>query len=185
VNSRHNEVISLRETSLVVIDMQLGNFQGDDPVKHSEELLDKVRMLISKAREANAPIFFIMNSGSKGDPDEPGTEGWEIHPGLTPLENDQTIEKTTPDAFHKTGFKLLLDELDVTRLIVAGLQTEYCIDTTCRRAALLGYEVILASDAHSTWDSKPLTADEIIAHHNRVLAGWFVALNRTDEIVFE
>ncbi|MFX0056122.1 MAG: cysteine hydrolase family protein [Candidatus Hermodarchaeota archaeon] len=172
------------ETALLVIDMQLGNFQGENPIENGRDLLYNVNALINKARKANVSVFYIMNKGSEGDPDEPGTEGWEIHPEITPLEDEIIVEKATPDAFHETTLKQRLEELDVSRLIMAGLQTEYCIDTTCRRGSLLGYEVVLVSDAHGTWDSELLSAEQIIAHHNRVLAGWFVTLNKTDQIAF-
>jgi len=50
--------------------------------------------------------------------------------------------------------------------------TEYCVDTTCRRAISLGYDVTLVSDAHTTVDNKLLTAAQIIAHHNALLDGF-------------
>lgn len=67
--------------------------------------------------------------------------------------------------------------------------TEYCVDTTCRRAASLGYHVMLACDAHLTRDNVVLTAANIIAHHNFVLddfgaAEHVVRVKRADEIVF-
>jgi len=75
-------------TSLLVIDMQLGNFQGPDPVYDREKLLSKVQRLIGKARDEGVPIFYVQNKGSKGDPDEIGTPGWEIHPTIVPKEGD-------------------------------------------------------------------------------------------------
>jgi len=67
--------------------------------------------------------------------------------------------------------------------------TEYCVDTTCRRATSLGYNVTLASDAHLTSDSEVLTAANIIAHHNFVLDGFgagkqVIVVRPTDQIVF-
>jgi len=62
-----------------------------------------------------------------------------------------------------------------------GAQTEVCVDTTCRRAFSLGFEVTLVSDGHSTWDNATLSADQIIRHTNDTLAGWFVRLARVDE----
>jgi nicotinamidase-related amidase len=56
------------------------------------------------------------------------------------------------------------------------------VDTTCRRAFSLGFEVTLVSDGHSTWENATLTADQIIRHTNDTLAGWFVRLARVDEL---
>lgn len=171
-------------TALLVIDMQLGNFQGPDPVYDREKLLSKVQRLIGKACDEGVPIFYVQNKGSKGDPDEIGTPGWEIHPTIVPKEGDVVIEKETPDAFHKTTLHQKLKSKGIEKLVITGLQTEYCIDTTCRRAYSLGYDVVLVKDAHSTWDSSNLTAEQIIGHHNRVLGGWFVTVKNENEIKF-
>ncbi len=171
-------------TALLIIDIQLGNFLGSDPVSDGEKLLSKVRRLIGKARDEGFPIFYVQNKGSKGDPDEIGTPGWEIHPTIVPKEGDVVIEKETPDAFHKTTLRQELKSKGIEKLVIAGLQTEYCIDTTCRRAYSLGYDVVLVKDAHSTWDSSNLTAEQVIEHHNQVLGGWFVTLKNENEIEF-
>lgn len=69
-------------------------------------------------------------------------------------------------------------------LVIVGMKTEYCVDTTCRAAADLGFEVVLVSDAHSTTDSAVLNATQIIAHHNATLAGPFVKLMTTKDVTF-
>jgi len=171
-------------TALLVMDMQVGNFEDSDPVSNGETLLHRVKSLIGKARDAGVPIFYVQNKGGKGDPDEFGTVGWEIHPAIAPREGDPIVEKETPDAFHETLLHQRLRSKGIGKLVIAGLQTEYCLDTTCRRAYTLGYNVVLAKDAHSTWDSSLLTATQIIEHHNQVLGGWFVTLKDESEIQF-
>lgn len=94
------------------------------------------------------------------------------------------IQKTSPDSFSDTILHAELQNYDFEELVVAGLQTEYCIDTTCRRAFSLGYKVTLVEDDHSTWDSSFLKAEEIIIHHNLVLGDWFVTLKKEEEIEF-
>ena len=75
-----------------------------------------------------------------------------------------------------------IDGFGVPTLIVTGMKTQYCIDTTCRAAADLGYTVVLVSDAHTCMDTPQLTAPQIIAHHNATLAGPFVRLMSSDEV---
>ena len=164
--------------------MQVGNFSGPDPVCKGDELLEKVKNLIVRARSAQIPIVYVQNNGGSGDPDAYGTLGWEIHPSITPVEGDAVVQKETPDAFHETDLHRELESRGIKELVIAGLQTEYCIDTTCRRAFSLGYNVILVGDAHSTWDSSCFTAQQIIEHHNRVLSGWFATLKNEREIQF-
>jgi nicotinamidase-related amidase len=171
-------------TALLIIDMQRGNFQGSNPIYEGERLLARIEHLIAQARSAGVPVFYVRNKGGHDDPDEFGTPGWEIHPTILPNEGDVVIEKATPDAFHQTPLHQHLTSKGIKTLVIAGLQTEYCIDTTCRRAYSLGYHVILAKDAHSTWNSPNLPAEQIIAHHNRVLGGWFVTVKDTNEIQF-
>ena len=172
----------MSDTALLIIDMQVGNFSEPDPVYNGNELLAKVKSLISKARSAQIPIIYVQNNGGKGDPDEYGTSGWEIHPTIQPAEGDTVIQKQTPDAFHETNLHHELRSRKIKRLIIAGLQTEYCIDTTCRRAFTLSYAVTLVKNAHSTWDSSLLKAKRIIDHHNNVLGGWFATLKSEREI---
>lgn len=48
------------------------------------------------------------------------------------------------------------------------MPTEFCVDTTCRRALSLGFDVTLVSDADTTKDAL-LPAEQIIKHHNSIL----------------
>lgn len=152
----------MADTALLVIDMQLGNFIEPDPVYNGDLLLTRVENLIKKARSARTTIIYIQQKGVSGGRVEYGTEKWQIHPSLKPVEGEIIVQKEDPDSFHGTMLRHELDSKGIKTLVVAGLQTEYCVDTTCRHAYALGYNVILVSDAHSTWDSKSLTAEQII-----------------------
>ena len=174
----------MSDTALIIIDMQIGNFSEPEPIYKGDELLAKVKSLITKGRSAQMPIVYVQNNGASGDPDEYGTPGWKIHPAIAPDEGDVVVRKETPDAFHETNLYGELESMGIKKLIIAGLQTEYCIDTTCRRAFSLGYDFILVKDAHSTWGSQLFTAEQIIKHHNDVLGGWFATLKNTREIKF-
>lgn len=174
----------MSDTALLIVDMQSGNFSGQHPIYKGDELLTRVKSLINKARIAQLPIVYVQNNGTHGDPDEYGTTGWEIHPSIKPLKVDTVVQKKTPDAFHETNLRHELESREIKKLVIAGLQTEYCIDTTCRRAYSLGYDVILVKDAHSTWNSPLFNAQQIIDHHNQVLSGFFVTLKNEEEVRF-
>jgi nicotinamidase-related amidase len=172
-------------TALLIIDLQVGNFEGADSVHHGEELLSRVERLIERARRANAPVIYVQHCGPKGEIDEPDTPGWQIHPRIAPTPEDPVIRKRHPDAFQETALADELEHRGVRRLVIAGLQTEYCVDTTCRSAYGRGFEVVLVEDAHSTWPTDRLSAEDIIAHHNATLGGWFVKLAKADEVRFD
>ncbi|MGH3184159.1 MAG: isochorismatase family protein, partial [Streptosporangiaceae bacterium] len=72
----------------------------------------------------------------------------------------------------ETGLQAELAARGIGHLVIAGAMTEYCIDTNCRRATSQGYDVTLAADAHITSDNKILMAEQIVAHHNKLLAGF-------------
>ena len=169
------------QTALLVIDVQMFGFDETNLVYKSDQLISKIENLITQARAAGVPVVYVQHS----EPEEMvGTPVWEIHPAIAPIPGEVIIQKQHPDSFQDTNLKRELESMDIKKLIIAGMQTEYCIDTTCRRAYSLGYKVTLVKDAHSTWDTDLLTAVQIIAHHNKVLSSWFVELKAADEITF-
>lgn len=171
-------------TGLLIIDLQACNFAESEPVYAGDQLLATIRRLSARARAAGITVVYVQHCGPEGAIDEWGTPGWEIHPALAPQQGDVVIQKRHPDAFQDTDLQRELASRGIERLILTGIQTEYCIDTTCRRAYSLGYEVTLIADGHSTWDTQQLTAPQIIAHHNSVLGGWFADLKEAEAIAF-
>ena len=154
-------------TALLVIDGQRNMFEPNS-VYQGEAVRSNIRTLIHHARSEKLPVIYMQNCGGPGEPDEPGTTGWVIHPDLAPDKDDVVLKKHSPDSFHQMQLKNVLKKRKVNRLVLVGMQTEFCVDTTCRRAHTLGYEVVLAADAHSTYDGV-LSAAQVIDHHNHVL----------------
>ena len=79
------------------------------------------------------------------------------------------MRKTTPDSFLRTDLEARLRERGITRLLIGGYASEFCVDTTVRRAAALGFEVVLLADAHTTHDKPHASAAQIRAHENATL----------------
>lgn len=167
--------------------MQVGVFDGFSipPVFGAEKLLPNISLLIERARKATIPIIFVQHKGERGHPLEYQTDSWHIHPEIGITNESIVVEKQTPNSFYNTDLQDILVSKDINRLIIAGIQTEFCIDTTCRQAFSLGYEVTLVEDAHSTWDTDQLSASQIINHHNSTLSEWFVSLKSVNEIDFD
>ena len=171
----------MQKTAFLVIDVQNAMFDESDPIYEGEQLLRNLQDLINKARTANVPVFFVQHNDEEF---ENGTPPWEIHSSIAPNEGEVVIQKHTPDSFHETGLHEKLKAEQIQNLVIAGNQTEYCVDTTSRRAFSLGYNVTLVKDAHRTRDSNTLSAKQIIDHHNEVLGNAFAALKETKEIQF-
>ncbi|HWX55080.1 MAG TPA: cysteine hydrolase family protein [Verrucomicrobiae bacterium] len=171
-------------TALLIIDVQLGMFVSPlvPPVDQGDALLDTLRTLIHRAREASVPVVYVQHSGGRGHPLEEGTPQWHVHPAIQPREGEPVVRKHFSDCFQGTGLHELLQSRGIKQLVVAGIQTEFCVDTACRRAFSLGYQVTLVEDAHSTWPNKVLSARQMIAHHNLTLGSSFVQLARSGSL---
>ena len=170
--------------ALLVIDVQLASFPPFPPALHIDALLSTTCRLVERARGHDVPVLFVQHCGGSGDPDEPGTPRHPIHPQITPMDAEIVVRKRSPDAFHDTELHQELQKRRIERLTICGIQTEYCVDTTTRRAYSLGYRVRLVSDGHSTWDGEPFSASQKIAHHNQVLGGWFAELVEAQSVDF-
>ena len=69
---------------------------------------------------------------------------------------------------------------NINRVVIAGIQSEICIDATCRRAYSLGYDVTLVKNGHSTYNSTVLSASQIIEHHNEIIGQWFARVKNSE-----
>ena len=173
----------LDATALLVLDAQVNMFADAPAVYDGGALLDRLRGLIGRAHAAPVPVIYLQNCGASGEPDEPGAPGWELHPAIAPQPGDLVIEKQSPDAFAGTRLQAELETRGIRRLVIAGVQTELCIEATCRRAVALGYAVTLVADGHSTFDSAGLSAAQVIAQSNAAL-GAFTTLQTASEVTF-
>ena len=81
-----------------------------------------------------------------------GTFAHGILPELQPIEGEPVVNKTSRSAFNSTAIDQLLRNLEVTCLIVAGVSTSSCVETTARDAADRGYRVAIIEDASAELD---------------------------------
>lgn len=171
-------------TALVIIDMQQGMFTDVVAPYRGEEVLQRCADLLERARAARIPVFHVQHDGGPGDILGKGSPGWPHHRAVAPKPGEPVVEKRHISAFHDTDFHDRLKKAGINRLVIAGMQTEMCVDSACRAAAALGYRVVLASDAHTTFDTDVLPAERIVAHHNKTLDGAFVDLSAAANIGF-
>lgn len=159
-----------QRSALVIIDVQNGVLDGEAPVQGASALLANLRALLSRARARGVPVVHVQDD----EVGEVGSAAWDIHASIAPADGEERVRKLACDAFFETDLAARLERLGVDHLVVAGCKTEFCVDTTCRRAVTLGFGVTLAADAHGTSDSPALPAAAIVAHHNRLLDGFGV-----------
>ncbi len=154
--------------ALLVIDVQRDLFDPEPRPFEADAVIQRINALADRARAAGAPVIYIQHEYAAGSLVH-GTEGWQLAHGLQPGPGDAFVRKTTPDAFLRTDLQALLASLGATRVAVCGYASEFCVDTTVRRAAALGYPVVLAADAHTTHDKAHAPAAAIRAHENATL----------------
>lgn len=157
------------KTALLIIDVQSALFDGAQRPFEADLVVSKINQLSAKARAVGMPVIFIQHERA-GSPVEYASPGWQLQAGLEVKPDDLTCRKTTPDSFLRTDLAELLAAHDITRLVICGYATEFCVDTTSRRALALGYPLVLATDAHTTHDKAHATAAQIRAHHNATLS---------------
>jgi nicotinamidase-related amidase len=151
-------------TALLIIDMQVHCFEGQPPRHDAEGIVKRINAL-SAAMRGRSLILYVQHT-DPADGYERGSAAWQILPSLVVAEGDEKIEKAACDAFLETPLKELLDARGIRDLVIVGCATDFCVDTTVRTAAALGFNVTVVSDAHTTRDRPHLDAVTIIKHHN-------------------
>ncbi|HEX5739364.1 MAG TPA: cysteine hydrolase family protein [Hydrogenophaga sp.] len=155
--------------ALIVIDVQQGLCEGPDAAYETDALIACINTLTAGARAADVPVIFVQHEDNDGFLTH-GSREWQLPEGLLALPTDGYVRKTTPDSFLRTKLQERLETQGVKRLVVCGMHTEFCVDTTTRRALALGYPVTLVADGHSSAGNAVLSAAQVIAHHNATLS---------------
>ena len=166
-------------TALLIIDVQEGLCAGEEECFDSQRLVHTINDLSARARAVDLPVILVQHEELDGSLAH-GSAAWQLAGGLLTGPDDLRVRKTTPDAFYQTDLLALLQARSIDRVVICGLQTDYCINATVRQAHALGYEVVLAADAHSTVDNSSMTAEQIIANHNHRLGRLSSAVSRID-----
>ena len=163
-------------TALIIIDIQNDYFpNGKMELNNPEQAATNAAKVLNWFRENNKDnIFHVQHLAH--DPSVgfflPDTEGAEIHSSVAPLDSEDITIKYAPNSFLSTDLEKKLKEKEITKLVVVGMMTHMCIDSTVRAAADLGFEVTLLEDACTTralsYSNIELTAEQV---HNSYMAG--------------
>ena len=189
-------------TALLVVDVQESFRQRESWTAVSNPaIVDRVSDLVAWSRAEGNPVYWVLHS-------EPGTGGVfdpvsghvRLIDGLVPTEAEPVLTKTAHNAFTTTNLQQLLTMRGVTDLVVAGIRTEQCCETTTRIGSDLGYQVTFVTDATATmplphWDlpataslaevladPRTLSVEDVVARTEYVLAGRFAQIASTAEL---
>lgn len=175
--------------TLILIDIQRGM---DNPVhgrRNNPDAEANAARLLESWRATGRPLVHIQHlSTSPTSPFRPGQDGVEIKPIVAPIAGEQVITKHVNCAFIGTDLEAVLRRQGATPLVVTGLTTNHCVETTVRVAGDLGFSPILVSDAAATFDRTApdgtlWPAETIHAVSLTSLNGEFAEIATTEEIL--
>lgn len=175
--------------ALILIDIQKG---FDEPVWGRRNNLDaetNMATLLHTWRQTSRPIFHIQHcSRNSQSPLYAGAPGHAIKDIVCPQDEEPVIQKQVNSAFIGTDLEERLRREGITTLVIVGLTTNHCVETTTRMAGNLGFDTYLVSDATATFDRKGPdgvlhTAEEIQAMTVSNLHQEFATIVTTDEVI--
>lgn len=171
------------KTALLVIDIQ-DSFKIDPArwaSRSNPKFEENVTALIDKFRAAGEPILWVLHNDS--DPGfRPGDPEVRLMSFLDRRDGEPLLVKNTRNAFTSTDLQSRLDAMGVRKVVVCGISTEQCCETTTRVAADLGYEVDFVTEATATFPIGKLSTDSIIERTEAVLRGRFARIATVGDV---
>jgi nicotinamidase-related amidase len=164
-------------TALIIIDIQNDYFpEGNHPLARPIEATEQAVKILTVFREKNLPLFYIQHFNTREGADYlvPDSEGAEIHSLVAPLENEVVISKHFPNAFRETDLLEKVKEANVNHLVVLGMMSHMCVESTTRAAFDLGFTVTVAEDACTTTS---LEREDIVVPAQTVHDAYMAGLN--------
>lgn len=140
-------------TALVIIDTQVGAFTGEWAMPDGDELIAACQRAITHARTQGWPVLWVQHHEVDGPMDG---AGFAIDPRLAPAADEPRIVKVEADAFSNPALARLLAGHE--RILLAGLQSELCLQATALGGQRRGFPVTVLTDAHHTWPQDAITA---------------------------
>ena len=153
----------MKDTVLLVVDVQTAMVK-QNPYQ-IERVVSNIKRLIAFCRDQGIEVIYVRHDDGPGSDLERNTEGWQIYSEISP-QGEKIFDKQHNSAFLHTGLKEYLDERNIRNIILVGLQTEYCIDATCKAAFEYGYNVIIPEETNTTFSKKYLSAKELYEFYN-------------------
>lgn len=175
------EEMNFLKSALLLIDIQNDYFKGGkSELYRTEEAAQNAILALTLCRKEKMPIFHVqhINLSPLAKFFRYNTPGCLIHQSVLPLPSEFVVVKHVPNAFSQTDLHQQLKALEIEHLIICGMMTHMCIDTTVRAAQDYGYPVTLLQDACTTKDLRgasgiiaaPVVHDTFIAALNGTFA---------------
>ena len=155
------------KTALLVIDVQQAMI--DEHPARMDEFMLNLKLLIDTAHQSGTEVIYVRHDGGEGDVLAYGTSGWQLEKSLHPRAEERVFDKRLGSAFRQTGLRDYLTEREISRLVVCGMQTEYCITTSVTVAFELGFEVLIPSGATTTYSNPFISGEKLVNYYERMI----------------
>ena len=157
---------------LLVIDVQKGI--TDNRLYNYESFIENNQKLIAAARENNVEVIYFQHDDGPGTGFSVGDEIFEIADQVAPKEGEKVFIKYIYSCFSNKEFADYMEREGDKDLMIIGLQTNYCIDSTIRSASERGYNVIVPAGANSTFDNDYMNKETTYRYYNELMwPDWF------------
>ena len=137
--------------ALMIVDMQTALVEAE-PYNRAI-VIENIKARLNACRKREIPVIYIQHNGGDGDELERGSTGWAIYKEIAPLHEEKIFEKHYNSAFRKTGLREYLNEIGAKNIILCGMQTEYCLDATCKVAFEYEYKITIPQSTTTTFDN--------------------------------
>ncbi|MBN1498901.1 MAG: cysteine hydrolase [Spirochaetes bacterium] len=167
------------KTALMVVDVQNDYFpKGKMELYGSSEAACQIGKLLTEFRNRSMPVVHIQHiaAGPNASFFLPGTPGADFYEMTKPSAGEKVFIKHYPNSFRETGLDDYLVSKGIRQLLITGMMTHMCIDTTVRAAYDLGYICITAGDCCAT---RPLKINNIEISAENVHNSFLASLNGT------
>lgn len=176
-------------TALLIVDIQNDYFPGGAmEVVGAAAAATQAAALLAVCRRHTRPIVHIQHIATRPGATFflPATAGAEIHESVRPLSGEVVFQKHFPNSFRETPLLEHLRAGGIKQLVIAGMMTHMCIDTTTRAAADLGFKCMLAHDACATralsFNGMHVAAQNVQTAYLAALNGPFAKVLSADEL---
>ncbi|MBR2264465.1 MAG: cysteine hydrolase [Firmicutes bacterium] len=149
---------------LLVIDMQKALV--DEELYAYDTFIERTVRLVEAARKNGVEVIFVQHDAGSESGMSLGDEGFEIIDPISPEAGEKVFVKTINSCFGNKEFKRYMKQQDDKRLMIIGLQTNYCIDATVKSAFERGFEVIIPEGTNSTFDNDYMSGETTVRYYN-------------------
>lgn len=154
----------MEKAILLIVDMQKALVEAHP--YHEKDVIENIKKLLDGCRKKEIEVIYVRHDDGEGSDLTREMDGWQIENQVAPLESEIIFEKEYNSAFVKTGLKDYLNQKEIETIILVGMQTEYCMDATCKSAFEHGYKVIIPENTNTTFDNEYLTGDRLFEFYN-------------------